>query len=85
MNAFYSIGSYEMKGRGTVYNVILKEDCDNFDWLLGKPVKIDLKDFIALDVERFAHGAPWRAGETIGILVKPVKNIVLTEEKKSGL
>ena len=43
-------------------------NCDNFEWIIGKDVTIDGREYTVIDVERFAHAAPWKKGDKIGLL-----------------
>lgn len=66
---FTSTGKWHLQGRGDVYTTQCPIRCFSFDWLIGKTVKIDEKDFKVLGVERYAKIGPIGKGEAIGILV----------------
>ncbi len=71
---FAPLDSYELSGKGTVYIVRNPWECVDFSHLIGKEAEIGWRVFRIVAVERFAHGAPWVAGEPIGLLVAAPKH-----------
>ena len=67
---FESTGQYKIKGRGTAYTTTNPVECADFSHLIGQQVQIDGVLCMVRGVERFAHSPPWRAGETISLLVE---------------
>lgn len=70
--SFKSEDKYELLGRGQVYVVANPINCYNFDWLIGKKVKIDENPFKVLGVESKATHHKVR-GSHIGLLVGMLK------------
>jgi len=71
---FSPLDSYELSGKGTVYLVRNPWECVDFSHLIGKEAEIYGRVFMIIAVERFAHAAPWVAGEPIGLLVAEPKH-----------
>lgn len=68
------IDHYEIPGRGTVFNIALDKDCNDFSELINQEIALEgLGHFICIGVERFLHAPPWRKSEIVGLLVKPLK------------
>ena len=56
----------------TVFCVLLDKETKDFDHIINKKILIDGILYTSKGVERFAHCAPWRAGESIGIYAEKV-------------
>lgn len=69
---FTSEDTFHIKGRGKCFAVRNPIECQNFDHLVGFNVEIDGQVHRVIGVERFAHNAPWRAGEAIALQVAEV-------------
>jgi hypothetical protein len=70
MIEFRSAGWFEVKGTGWEAAVSLDRDTHDFAHLLGRGVHIDGTFYHCIGVNHFAHPAPWRQGERIGLVVK---------------
>lgn len=85
---YQSTDRFEIKGRGTVFSVVLDRDCENFDWLIGHKIILDGKEVEVAGVESYAI-VPKRKGSVIGLLIKPdwkeAEPISNQEEKKCYL
>jgi hypothetical protein len=62
-------------GRGVVYVVANPVECGDFKHLIGKYVRCDGEVRKVLNVERFAHSPPWRAGERICLLLERKQDV----------
>lgn len=78
MLEFISQGTFNIAGRGVAFCVLNPTDCSDFDHLIGHTVLIDGTAHRVAAVERFAHMPPWRKGESISLLVKPVGVVEVT-------
>lgn len=68
---------YEITGRGTLAGVELdREDDGSFSHLSGQTVRIDGKLYRCTGVERYLHTPPFRKGEAVSLMVKPIENPV---------
>jgi len=72
MYKFKSLSQHTITGRGLVFCVKNPKKCDDFKHLRDQEVSIDGKIYIVKGVEFFAHCAPWKRGENIGLLVNLV-------------
>jgi hypothetical protein len=55
--------------RGTAFRVQNPVECRDFNHLVGQAVMINGEQYTVRSVERFAHAAPWRAGEDIALWI----------------
>lgn len=69
MLEFTSLDFGVIRDHGDVYAVPNPFCCNDFGHLVGHKVKINGRLFLCTGV-CFPHEAPWRAGETIGLLVR---------------
>jgi hypothetical protein len=61
----------DMPGYGRIAYTHLDRDTPDFGHLISQSVSVDGATYTCKGVERFAHCAPWRAGEKVGLLVVP--------------
>jgi len=64
-----SIDTWAACGR-QVMVVANPSECNDFKHLVGSTVNIDGEDREVIGVEFLAHGAPFKKGEPIGLMVK---------------
>lgn len=79
IHKFTSLDEFQITARGPVFIVSNPFECKDFSHLFNKPVIINGKMHKCIGVERFMHCPPWRAGEEIGLLVKPMTIIECAE------
>jgi hypothetical protein len=58
---------------GTMVSVELDRDTHDFTHLVGKKIVIDGRMEHCFSIERLAHGAPWKQGECIHLLIRKAK------------
>lgn len=79
--AFYNFSNAERfddARLGVVFTVENPVECSDFSHLIGTDVIINREVWRVKRVERFAHCAPWRKGERIGLQVEPAPASVVS-------
>ncbi|RLI63010.1 MAG: hypothetical protein DRO67_06415 [Candidatus Asgardarchaeum californiense] len=71
--SFSSTNKATVKGKQVFY-VENPEEChdEHFSYLMNEIVSINNNLYKVLAVERFVHGAPWKKGEPIGLIVEEI-------------
>jgi hypothetical protein len=71
--SFTELDRITVRDIGTMVSVELDQDTHDFSHLLGKKIVINGRMEYCHSVERLAHGAPWKRGERIHLLIRKAK------------
>lgn len=72
--SFKALDRIAVRDIGTMVSVELDKDTDTFTHLIGRTIVIDGRMEHCFSVERIAHGAPWKRGERIHLLIRKAKS-----------
>lgn len=72
--SFTALDRIAVRDIGTMVSVELDRDTDTFTHLIGKKIVIDGRMEHCFSVERIAHGAPWKRGERIHLLIRKARS-----------
>lgn len=61
---------HNIPGRGNIITTRLGEDVNDFNHLINKKITINGKQYLCTGVEHSMHGAPYKKGERIGLLIR---------------
>jgi hypothetical protein len=71
--SFTELDRITLRDIGTMVSVELDRDTDDFAHLVGKKIVINGRMEHCFSIERLAHGAPWKRGERIHLLIRKTK------------
>ena len=72
--SFTELDRITVREIGTMVLVDLDRDTQDFSHLLGRKIVIDGRMEYCFSVERLAHGAPWKRGERVHLLIRKASN-----------
>jgi hypothetical protein len=71
--SFTELDRITLRDIGTMVSVELDRDTDDFAHLVGKKIVINGRMEHCFSIERLSHGAPWKRGERIHLLIRKTK------------
>jgi hypothetical protein len=72
--SFTELDRITVREIGTMVVVDLDRDTKDFSHLLGRKIVIDGRMEYCFSLERLAHGAPWKRGERVHLLIRKASN-----------